>query len=133
MQQNKLKELISTKHIVIPMYILKEYQNFKLNIDEFVLLLYLLDKDKEVFDPSDIASSLSLDLEKVMENISSLVTKGLINIATNKNSDGIIEEVIDLSYFYDAISLKLMEKINQEETNNLDIHKMIEESTVPEN
>ena len=85
MNQIKLQELISDRHIVIPMYILKMYRDWHLNIDEFSLLLYLFDKDKMVFDPVKISNDLNSEITSVMQNISNLEDKGLLMVNTIKN------------------------------------------------
>ena len=127
MNQIKLQELISDRHIVIPMYILKMYRDWHLNIDEFSLLLYLFDKDKMVFDPVKISNDLNSEITSVMQNISNLSDKGLIKVNAIKNENNVTEEVIDLSCFYEMVTIKLMEELNKKEENDLDIHKLIED------
>ena len=126
MNQVKLNALIKEKKIVIPMYFLRMYKNFKLTIDEYNLLIYLYDKDRITFNPNLIASELNLDLLEVMENISNLGDKGLISVKTLKNDNGIMEEVLDLEPLYSKITMSIIEDLNKEEKNDLNIHNLIE-------
>ena len=126
MNQVKLNNFIKEKRIVIPLYFLKMYKEFNLNIDEFVLLMYLYDKDKCIFDPMAISSELNTDFMVIMTNISTLTDKGLISINTIKNDKGIMEEVLDLSGLFDKIVLKIIKELNVKEENDLNIHNLIE-------
>ncbi len=126
MNQVKLKEIIQDKKIVIPLYVLRIYKDFNLSKDEIILLIYLFDKNQEVFDPNMIEKDLGYDLLNVMEMMSSLTDKGLINVASLKNENNLVEEKLDLNPFYDIISTKLIEEFNKEEVQNENIHHLIE-------
>ena len=126
MNQVKLKELIQDKSIVIPGFIIKKYKEFNLTIDEFVLLIYLLDKDKQVFDPSVIAKDINVSLMDVMENMSNLADKGLVKIDTLKNEKGIMEEIINLEPFWSRVTESIVSILNTKEKDELNIYTLIE-------
>ena len=108
--KNKLGEYIGDGNIVIPLYILKYFKKLNLNMDEFVFLMYLYNKqDKIDFNPEKIASDLNIDIMEVMGYISVLSDKGFLSLDIIKEND-IIEEVINLSLFYEKISILLMEQ-----------------------
>lgn len=127
MNQVKLNEYVKERKIVIPLYFLKMYKEFNLNIDELVLLFYLYDKDKIVFDPTIISKDLEEDTLFVMQNISTLTDKGLINVSALKDGKGLMEEVIDLSPLYNILSLKIMEQLNTNSIDEENIHHLIEQ------
>lgn len=127
MNQLKLKSFINESKCVIPLYFLRICQSFNLNTSEMILLIYLYDKDKDIFDPNKMANDLELDLMKVMEIISNLEDKGLIKISALKNEQGIMEERIDLTSLIDKISLKIIEELNTKEDNEINIHNIIEQ------
>jgi len=127
MNQVKLKELISEKKIVIPLFMLKKIKEFNINIDEFILLLYLYDEDKRVFNPEKISIDLNIDILNVMENVSNLSDKGLIKVNAIKNDKGIMEEVIDLSNIYEMLSLEIIKELNEKEEADININDIIEE------
>lgn len=126
MNQVKLNELVKEKKITIPLYFLRMYKNFNLNVDEMILLLYLYDKDKMVFDPNLISKDLNEDTLSIMENISNLTDKNLISVNTIKNDKGIMEEIIDLGPLFEKITIKLMEELNSKERDDTNIHELIE-------
>lgn len=125
MNQVKLNELIKSKIINIPLYVLRIFKEFNLNIDEMLLLLFLYNQDGEIFNPKLIADSLGMDLMKVMEVVSSLSDKGLINVVTKTNETKLKEEVLDLSLLFDKITLKMMDKMNKKEEAEVNIFDVI--------
>ena len=127
MNQVKLNELIKSKTITIPLYVLKMYKEFNLSSDEMILLLFLYDKDSYVFDPNMIANSLDMEIMEVMNGISKLTDKGLINVVTKTNDSGIKEEVFDLSVLFDKITIKIIDKLNKEEESNINVYGILEE------
>lgn len=127
MNQGKLNELIKSKTITIPLYVLKMYKEYNLSSDEVILLLFLYDKDNIVFNPSIISENTGLDLQKVMEVISKVIKKGFLNIVSKTNEHGIKEEVIDLSPFFDKLTLKVIEILNNKNSSDLNIYNIIEE------
>ncbi len=126
MNQIKLQSYVQEKPIVLPLSFFKLYQSWNVTIDELVLLEYLYDKDKCVFDPNSITEHLNSDLIKIMENISSLTEKGLINLLALKDEKGVMEEVFDLSPLYEKITIKLMEELNTKSESDENIHSLIE-------
>lgn len=126
MNQVKLKELIKEKRVTIPLYLLKILKKIDLSTSEVLLLLYLYDKDHFVFDPTLIASDLNMEMLDVMESISNLGDKGLVNVLTRKNENGIMEEVFDLTPLFDKLTLNLIKELNSKEEEELNIHNLIE-------
>ncbi len=127
MNQVKLNELIKAKTVTIPLYVLKMYKEFNLNVDEIILLLFLYDKDQVVFNPNDISENTGLELGKVMENISKLTKKGLLNITPKTNDRKIKEEVLDLSPLFDKITLKVIDNLNKEDNDGINVYSILEE------
>ena len=123
----KLKEIISEKYIVIPLHFLRKCKDFNLNTLEIIILFYLFDKDKMVFNPDIISNDLSIDILNVMENISNLSEKGLIKVNAIKNDNGKMEEIIDLSSLFEILSLDIIKELNKEEDIDINISNLIEE------
>ena len=126
MNQVKLNELIKNKTISIPLYVLRICKEFNLTTDEMILLFFLYDKDGFTFNPLDISKNIDLELGKVMETVSKLNKKGLVNITPKANERGIKEEIIDMSPFFDKVTLKVVEKLNKTEDNDTNIYSIIE-------
>ena len=124
--KSKLEKAIGDGNIVIPLYILKYFKKLNLTMDEFVFLMYLYNKqDKIDFNPEKIADDMNLDIMEVMGYISVLSDKGYISLDVIKDNN-IIEEVINLSLFYEKISMLLMEKVEEKDDSNT-LFKYIEE------
>ena len=126
MNQVKLNEILKSKSVTIPMYVLRMFKEFNLSSDEIILLLFLYDKDNDVFNPNSIAKNTGLELGKVMEGISKICKKGLLGVVSKTNERGVKDEVLDLSPFYDKITLKVVDFLNSESDENINIYSIIE-------
>ena len=127
MNKVKLNNLIKDGNIVIPIYMFKLYKKFNLTLDEFIMLMYLYNKDGKVFDPEKISEDLSLDIMEVMGYVSVLTDKGIINLELNKNEKGMLEEKINLEAFVEKISLSLINEFSDTEKKiDNNIYKIIE-------
>ena len=127
MNQVKLNELIKNKAISVPLYVLRMFQEFNLTSSELSILFFLYDKDGEVFNPKLISESLNMDLANVLENVSKLVDKDLINVVTKINDSKIKEEVFDLSPLFNKITIKTIEELNEKEEKDFNIYDIIKD------
>jgi DNA replication protein len=127
MKNSKLIDIFKQGNIVIPLYLLQNYKEFKLKLEEFIFLMYLYNLgDKFVFDPIKISKDLNIDNTKVMEYIGSLTDKHYIRIETNKNDKGILEEIVSLEDFYDKLGLLTIDKVNSSDKSDSNIFEVIE-------
>lgn len=129
MKKDKMVDLLSQRNIVIPMYIYRLFPRLNIDLDVFMFLMYLYNcGDKIIFDPQKISEDFGIDLEKVLYYIDKLSSNKLINFEIIKNDKNISEEYISLSYFYDKISLLLIEDANDSsnEQDNKNIFELIE-------
>ena len=126
MNQVKLNELIKSKIINIPLYVLGILKEFNLTIDEMILLLFLYNQDGEVFNPKQISDSLNMELLNVMKVMASLSDKGLVNVTT-RTSTRVKEEVIDMSSLFEKITLKMMDKMNKSKEESINIYDILNE------
>ncbi len=125
MNKTKLNRVIEDGNIVIPLYILKAIKKLDLTMDEFVFLMYLYNKqDKIDFNPEKIANDLNIDIMEVMGYVSVLTDKDFLTLDVFKSSNNVIEEILNLSPFYDKLSLILID--NQEDKEDKNILKFIE-------
>lgn len=131
MKGSKLIELFQDGNIVIPMYLLKNYQKMNLSLDEFVFLMYLYHKgNRFVFDPNQFSSDLGMDLKDVMNYVSALTDKGFITVEVLKNDKDVMEEVVLLDNFHQKLKLFVIDDINQDESKKKDestIYEVIEQ------
>ena len=110
------KEMISllkSGNMVIPLYLFKKYKDLKVSVEEFIFIMYLYNKGNMIsFDPKRISDDLGFTINEVLEKVSSLSDKGLIEVKVVKNDKNISEEVISLELFYNKLSVLMMDDVN---------------------
>ena len=130
MKSSKLIEIFKNGNIVLPLYLLKNYKKLKLELNEFVFLMYLYDLgNKALFNPNRFCEDLNLELMEVMTLVGELTDKGFIKVDVIKNEKGIMEELVILDGFFDKLSLIALEDVNKEDkvdVENSTIFELIE-------
>ena len=113
----------------IPIYIYKIFPKLNIDLETFIFLMYLYSfGEKIIFNPTSLSKDLGITLEQVLIYIDKLTNSKLINFEIIKNEKNISEEYISLSFFYDKISMLLMEELNnsKEQNNGSNIFDIIE-------
>ncbi len=119
MKGSKLIDIFKQGNVVIPIFMLQQYKNFKLKMEEFIFLMYLYNLgDKFLFDPGRFSKDLNLDMSTVMSLIGELTDKHFIRVEVLKNEKGLMEEVVLLEEFYSKLSMLMMEEINGASNND---------------
>ena len=119
MNKAKLNKVIGDGNIVIPLYILKYFKKFDLTMEEFIFLMYLYNRQDNLdFNPDKISLDLNIDIMEVMGYVSVLTDKGYLKLEVKKTENNILEEVIDLSSFYERISMLLINNDKEEKEDN---------------
>lgn len=128
MKSAKLIDIFRQGHIVIPLFLLQHYKELKLEINEFIFLMYLYSLgNKFVFDPLKFSAELNLTTKDVMNYISILSDKNFISVDVMKNEKGLMEEVVLLDNFYKKLSLITMDEVNQvSRSENSNIFEVVE-------
>lgn len=117
MKGSKLIDIFRNGNIVIPLYFLKNIDKLKLEMDEFIFLMYLYNLgDKFIFDPNKFSEELNITSVKVMNYVSILTDKGYIRVEVLKNEKGLMEEVVILEDFFNKLSLITIDDINKQES-----------------
>lgn len=123
----KLINVISSGNIVIPLYLLKIYKDLKLELNEFIFLMYLYSKGNNMpLNPKLYSDELGISQKDVLLLIDSLSTKHMIEDKVIKNDKNINEEVISLDLFYEKYSLLLMDSLNNNDNTDSDIYDFIQ-------
>ena len=127
MKNSKLIEIFKNGNIVIPIYLIKNYKNLNLDMEEFVFLMYLYNLGNNfLFDPSKFSKDLGIDIKSVMNYISVLSEKRLIRVEVLKNDKDIMEEVVILDDFYNKLTHLTIEEISNTEEDHSNIFEIIE-------
>lgn len=128
MKNSKLIDVFKNGNIVVPLYLLKNYKELNVEIDEFIFLMYLYNLgDKFLFDPNKFSNDLGIDTTNVMNYISVLTDKSLIKVEVLKNDKNIMEEIISLDDFYNKLTCFTIGEVTKEkDTKDSDIFELIE-------
>ena len=114
-----LDNLKINKNITIPNYLIQNINKLDINLEEFILITYLINQgDNVVFDINKLSNDLNFESKKILELISSLNEKNYISIEMSKKN-GIIEEFISLELFYNKIISLLIENNKIEKDNDI--------------
>lgn len=101
----------NNKKFVIEASFIKEAYNLKLDLGEFLLLLYFENADDLTFDVDVISKKLKMPKENILESFNSLLSKKIINLESVKNEAGKRYDKVSLEGFY-----KQVEVDNKKET-----------------
>lgn len=125
MKENLLLENLKINNdLIIPNYVIQNLFKLDLTLEEFLLMVYLINQNDLVsFNINKLSTSLNFESNKILELISSLNEKNYISIEMNKKN-GIIEEFISLDLFYNKIISFMIDK--KEENNNKSIFSNFE-------
>ena len=127
MKSSKIIDILKEGNIVIPSYLLKNYKKLKLELNEFIFLMYLYNKgNNTVFDPAKFSNDLGIELEKTLEHVSNLNDKNYLKVEVVKNDKGIMEEHISIDDFYSKLSLLLAEEVNNTDNSKSNVFEVIE-------
>ncbi len=126
MNKDELLQVIKDGNIVVPLYLLKKRKELRLDLEEFLFLIYLYNKGSKIlFNPNDFKEELNIELIDVMKYISALTDKDMLSVDVLTNDKGIREEYINLDNFYKKLSLILLDEMNHPKENT-DIFSFVE-------
>ena len=120
-----LKKVLTSKNFVVNNYIISIGINNNLTLNEFLVLVYLDNKFSNVFDVELMSNQLGLDLANTMEAFNSLMIKGFVTLDSVTDSEGRLNEVINLDGIYNNIVMDI--KVEREEEVKVDIFKAFEQ------
>ena len=113
MNSSKLIDIFIQGNMVIPLYFLQHYKDFKLELEEFIFLMYLYNLgDRFLFDPGKFSSELNIELMAVMNYVGILTEKHFMRVEVLKNEKGLMEEVVILDEFYNKLSMITIDEVN---------------------
>lgn len=114
---DKIIDILKNGNISIPKILLLNYKKLKIQDNELILLIYLINFNE--FNPEKIAQDLSLEIVDVLNIINSLSKKDILKIKS-QTINKICEEYICLDELYNKLSLLFMEnKETKKTTNNI--------------
>ncbi|HPE14646.1 MAG TPA: DnaD domain protein [Bacilli bacterium] len=127
MKNRGVLNIIKSKNIVIPTYILEYYKELNISEKELIFLCYLLTYGESI--PLDIElfhNETKFSVEDILELISNLSDKKLIETNIVRNDKGISEEFLKIAMFNNKILSLTLDKPNVDESKNTEIYSQIE-------
>ena len=116
---SKVIDLLKSKNYVVSDFLIKNYKVWNLDVDEFIILIYLMNSSNLVCDYKLIYSELGMDLELVMNKINELSIKKLLEIKLLKNSSNKLEEQISLDLLYNKVFMQIIDVKEEEDKSNI--------------
>ena len=116
---SKVIDLLKSKNYGVSDFLIKNYKVWNLDVDEFIILIYLMNSSNLVCDYKLISSELGMDLELVMNKINELSIKKLLEIKLLKNSSNKLEEQISLDLLYNKVFMQIIDVKEEEDKSNI--------------
>lgn len=101
-------KLYQKQNFVIGEDILRTIKKNNLTLDEALLIIYFCSNNNHpILDIDEIKIKFGMDELSIMKAFASITNKNLISIKMEKNKDSKVEELIDLTPFYESIAVDL--------------------------
>lgn len=109
----KIKDVLEDKKYTISSMFLKNIISLNLSLNEFLLLIYLINDENKLFDINKIVKSIYLKENITLEALNSLIEKKLISIDSVKNDKGKIMEIINLDGLYATFNDQINNELSE--------------------
>ena len=112
---NTLKE----KDFIIKSYLLKVAISLNLDLNDFILLVYLTNQEEPSLNIENIKKYTYLSEDAIMESYTKLLAINLIEVTMKKDGNGLVREVINLDNIIKNITSDITREHKQSEKTNL--------------
>lgn len=116
MNSSFLEQYVKAKDYVLRKELFPLIWEYKLNLEEVLLLIYFMNEDVPTFDVEQINKITMISVNKILDSFTSLTNKGLISIDVIKENSG-VKEVVNLDPIYKCMIDGLV-KNNKKVVNN---------------
>lgn len=116
MNSSFLEQYVKAKDYVLRKELFPLIWEYKLNLEEVLLLIYFMNEDVPTFDVEQINKITMISVNKILDSFTSLTNKGLISIDVIKENSG-VKEVVNLDPIYKCMIDGLI-KNNKKVVNN---------------
>ena len=116
MNSSFLEQYVKAKDYVLRKELFPLIWEYKLNLEEALLLIYFMNEDVPTFDVEQINKITMISVNKILDSFTTLTNKGLISIDVIKENSG-VKEVVNLDPIYKCMIDGLM-KNNKKVVNN---------------
>jgi len=123
---NKLLNVLKSSSLVIPKMILTSAKDLNINAEEILVISLILSYEEPKVNFEKYASILAMDKLKVMEIISNLEERKLLNIDVITNEEGKKEEIISLNLLFNKLLNIVLDKEEEKKEFSTSIYEMFE-------
>ena len=116
MNSSFLEQYVKAKDYVLRKELFPLIWEYKLNLEEVLLLIYFMNEDVPTFDVEQINKITMISVNKILDSFTSLTNKELISIDIIKENS-VVKEVVNLDPIYKCMIDGLM-KNNKKVVNN---------------
>ncbi len=113
---SQLIELLKSINYQIPKELMFNYKKLNITDSEFVLIIYLINQNSNIYNPKQISNDLKIDLNTVLETISSLSEKNIMKIEMKKVNN-VRCEFINLDSLFEKIAFSLIDVDEKKDSN----------------
>ena len=114
----KIETILRKKDYVIKSFVFDIIKSQDLDLNDTVLLIYLLNQEKPVLDINLISETTKLDENEIMTSFAKLTDKKIITTEIIKK-DGIIEEIINIENIYKLACISISEESKDQEKTDI--------------
>lgn len=104
---NKVITLLKDNTMMMPRTLIINYRKLKITEIELIILIYLINEMDTTYNPKKISNELALDLNVVLESISSLTGKDLLALEVRKTNQ-MREEYLSLDNLYNKLAFTIV-------------------------
>ena len=123
----KVINILKEKPLIIPKILFKNYKKLNITEEELVILIYIINLGNNiVYNPSIFVEDLNIDKYKVMELLTNLTEKNIINIKVEKKEKKVSEEYIYLDNLYNKLYNFIIEEKEDKSINNDTLYSLFE-------
>ena len=123
----KVIDILKEKPLIIPKMLFKSYKKLNITEEELVILIYIINLGNTiVYNPSIFAEELNIDKYKVMELLTNLTEKNIINIKVEKKDKKVSEEYIYLDNLYNKLYNFIIEEKEENNVNSDTLYSLFE-------
>ena len=113
------EKLLNAPNYTVSSIIIEELVKQKLNLSEFLIIVYFLNEDNKIFDIVNMNKRLGLSEKEILESFNTLVTKKLISLDVKNDKSNHMVETISLEGIYRLVNISLNEEKQEEEKENI--------------
>lgn len=113
------EKLLNAPNYTVSSIIIEELVKQKLNLSEFLIIVYFLNEDNKIFDIVNMNKRLGLSEKEILESFNTLVTKKLISLDVKNDKSNHMVETISLEGIYRLVNISLDEEKQEEEKENI--------------